>query len=73
MSVETPTTAATEQPTVLDVRLEGDRVLVGIDQGDVSVLVEAPAGIPEDELESVLEEVPTRVERTVELFEGGSQ
>jgi len=67
----TPTTAATEQPVVLDVELSGDRVLARVDRGDVSVLVEAPAGIGEDELESVLEEVPTRLERTVALFDGG--
>ena len=67
----TPTTAATEQPVVLDVELSGDRVLARVDRGDVSVLVEAPAGISEDELASVLEEVPTRLERTVALFDGG--
>ena len=67
----TPTTAATEQPVVLDVELSGDRVLAGVDRGDVSVLVEAPAGIGEEELEGVLEEVPTRLERTVALFDGG--
>jgi len=67
----TPTTAATEQPVVLDVELSGDRVLARVDRGDVSVLVEAPAGISEDELANVLEEVPTRLERTVALFDGG--
>ena len=67
----TPTTAATEQPVVLDVELSGDRVLARVDRGDVSVLVEAPAGIGEEELEGVLEEVPTRLERTVALFDGG--
>ena len=67
----TPPTAATEQPVVLDVELSGDRVLARVDRGDVSVLVEAPAGISEDELANVLEEVPTRLERTVALFDGG--
>ena len=67
----TPTTAATEQPVVLDVELSGDRVLARVDRGDVSVLVEATAGIGEEELEGVLEEVPTRLERTVALFDGG--
>ena len=67
----TPTTAATEQPVVLDVELSGDRVLARVDRGDVSVLVEAPAGISADELEGVLEEVPTRLKRTVALFDGG--
>ena len=67
----TPTTAATEQPVVLDVGLSGDRVLARVDSAHVSVLVEAPAGIGEEELEGVLEEVPTRLERTVALFDGG--
>lgn len=66
-------TTAADAPTVLDVELEGDRVLARVDQGDVSVLVAAPAGIPGDELEAVLEEVPTRLERTVALFERGEQ
>ena len=48
----TTTTAATEQPVVLDVELSGDRVLARVDRGDVSVLVEAPAGISADEIES---------------------
>ena len=67
----TPPTAVTEQPVVLDVELSGDRVLARVDRGDVSVLVEAPAGISADELEGVLEEVPTRLKRTVALFDGG--
>ena len=67
----TAATTATDAPTVLDVDLEGDRVLARVDQGDVSVLVEAPAGIADAELEAVLEAVPTRLERTVALFDGG--
>jgi predicted metal-dependent hydrolase len=69
----TAATTAADAPTVLDVELEADRVLARVDQGDVSVLVEAPVGISDDELEAVLEEVPTRLERTVALFDRGEQ
>ena len=69
----TAATTAADASTVLDVELEGDRVLARVDQGDVSVLVEAPAGIANAELETVLEEVPMRLERTVALFDEGEQ
>jgi hypothetical protein len=72
MSVdETPSTAATEHPAVLRVDVVGDRALASVEKGDVSVLVEAPAGISEEELEETLEEVPAKIERTAEMFAGG--
>jgi len=72
MSVdETPQESAPEQPTVLDVEVEGDRMLGKAEQGDVSVVVEAPAGISEEELEATLADVPAKIERTAELFGGG--
>ncbi|QHS17221.1 hypothetical protein GWK26_08740 [haloarchaeon 3A1-DGR] len=70
---ETPETAATEQPTVLDVEVSGDRVLASVERGDVSIVVEAPAGIPAAELEAALEDVPERIDRTAELFTGGDR
>jgi len=74
MSVdETPQEAAPEQPTVLDVDVVGDRMLASVEKGDVSVVVEAPAGTSEDELEATLADVPERIERTAELFAGGDE
>jgi len=74
MSVdETPQEAAPEKPAVLDVKVEGDRVLAGCDRGDVSVAVEAPTGISAAELEAALEGVPESIERTAERFDGGER
>jgi len=69
MSVdETPQEAATEQPTVLDIDVVGDRALATAERGDVSVVVEAPAGISAEELEETLSGVPESIERTTERF-----
>lgn len=68
---QTPETAAPEQPTVIDVDVVGDRVLASVERGDVAIVVEAPAGISEEELEATLENVPERIDRTAELFDGG--
>ena len=74
MSVDkTPQEAAPEQPAVLDVDVVGDRMLASVEKGDVSVVVEAPAGTSEDELEATLADVPERIERTAELFAGGDE
>lgn len=70
---ETPQEAAPEQPTVLDVELAGDRMLASAEQGDISVVVEAPAGTSEDELAETLDEIPAKIERTADLFTGGEQ
>ena len=66
---QTPETAAPEQPTVLDVDVVGDRVLVSVDRGDVSLVVEAPAGISAGELRETLEDVPESIEETIDLFD----
>lgn len=69
MSVdETPQEAAPEKPTVVDVEIQGDRVLAGCDRGDVSVAIEAPVGISAAELEAALEGVPGSIERTSKQF-----
>ena len=74
MSVdEAPATAAPEQPAVLDADVVGDRVLASCEKGDVSVVVEAPAGISEEELEATLDDVPERIGRTADLFAGGDE
>lgn len=74
MSVdETPQEAAPEQPTVLDIELAGDRMLASAEQGDISVVVEAPAGMSEAELAETLDEIPAKIERTADLFTGGDQ
>ena len=68
----TPEEAAPEQPTVLDVEVEGDRMLASAERGDISLVVEAPAGTSEEELAETLDEVPAKIERTAELFAGGA-
>jgi len=69
MSVEeTPATAATEHPAVLDVDVVGDRTLATVEKGDVSLVLEAPAGISAAELEATLAGVPESIEKTAERF-----
>ena len=65
---ETPQTAATEHPTVLDIDVVGDRALASVEKGDVSVVVEAPAGFSAEELEQTLSGVPKSIERTTRQF-----
>ncbi|OYR64986.1 hypothetical protein DJ80_03100 [Halorubrum ezzemoulense] len=65
--------AAPEQPTVLDVEIEGDRMLASAERGDISVVVEAPAGTSEAELAETLDEVPAKIERTADLFTRGDR
>ncbi|ELZ41881.1 hypothetical protein [Halorubrum tebenquichense] len=71
MPRDPPQEAAPEQPAVLDVEVEGDRVLGSAERGDVSLVVEAPAGISEEELEATLNDLPERMTRTAALFDGG--
>jgi len=74
MSVdETPQEAAPEQPTVLNVEISGDRMLASAERGDISLVVEAPAGTSEEEIEATLDEVPEKIERTADLFTGGDR
>ncbi|VTT88010.1 hypothetical protein DM2_1344 [Halorubrum sp. DM2] len=65
---QTPETAATEHPTVLDVDVVGDRALATVERGDVSIVVEAPAGISAEELEETLSGVPESIAKTTERF-----
>ena len=67
----TPQEAAPEQPAVLDVEVEGDRVLGLAERGDVALVIEAPAGISKEEFEATLGDLPERMTRTAELFDGG--
>ena len=69
MSVnETPQEAAPEQPTVLDVEISGDRMLASAECGDISLVVEAPAGTSEEEISETLSGVPESIERTSKRF-----
>ena len=69
MSVdETPREAAPKKPTVLDVTVVGDRTLASVERGDVSLVLEAPAGISAEELEQTLAGLPESIERTTERF-----
>ena len=65
---KTPETAATEHPAVLNVDVIGDRTLASVEKGDISLVVEAPAGISAAELEASLAGVPESIERTAERF-----
>jgi hypothetical protein len=65
---EAPEEAAPEQPTVLDVRVEGDRMLASAERGDISLVVEAPAGTSEEEISKTLSGVPESIERTSKRF-----
>lgn len=67
----TPSESAATKPVVLDVEVAGDRVLGSAERGDVAIVVEAPAGISEEELEATLDDLPERIARTAELFPGG--
>lgn len=53
---------------MLDVDVAGDRVLASVEKGDVSLVVEAPAGISAEELEQTLAGLPESIERTTERF-----
>ncbi|OYR48828.1 hypothetical protein DJ73_18815 [Halorubrum sp. Ea1] len=69
MSVdETPQEAAPEQPAVLEVDVVGDRALVSVERGDISLVVEAPVGISAEELEKTLAGLPESIERTTGRF-----
>ena len=69
MSVdETPQEAAPEQPTVLNVEISGDRMLASAERGDISLVVEAPAGTSEEEISETLSGVPESIERTSKRF-----
>ena len=65
---ETPEEAAPEQPTVLDVEIEGDRMLASAERGDISLVVEAPAGTSEEEISQTLSGVPESIEQTSKRF-----
>ena len=65
---KTPATAATEHPAVLDVEVTGDRALASVEKGDISLVVEAPAGISAAELEATLAGVPESIEKMTERF-----
>lgn len=66
---QTPETAAAKYPTVLDVVVAGDRALATVEKGDVSIVVEAPAGISAVELEATLDGVPESIAKTAKSFE----
>lgn len=57
-------------PTVIDPELspDGERILLGAEREDVSLIVEAPSDIRTEELESILSRIPRSVERTGDLY-----
>lgn len=67
-SERTPKAEAAKQPIVIDCDVQGDRVLARVDRGDIALVVEAPAGVSESELDAALEDIPECIERTTERF-----
>jgi predicted metal-dependent TIM-barrel fold hydrolase len=67
MSIET------NSPTVLDydVDQDADRIIIGAERSDVSVVVETPREIDEEELAEILEEIPDSVAVVDEIAKGG--
>jgi len=66
------TESSDRPPAVLEADVEGDRVLVAVDRGELSMVVEAPRGIEAADLEALLTDVPEKVEAVAALFTGGS-
>jgi len=60
-----------QRPAVLDVDVSGDRVLATVERGEISVVVEAPVGHSAEEVEALLEDVPSKIETVTEMFAGG--
>ena len=73
MATRSDDTTTSQPPAVIDVDVVGDRVLATVDRGDVSIVVEGPVGISGDELEELLNEVPSKIEFVADLFEGGDR
>ena len=55
---------------MIDVDVVGDLVLATVERGDVSIVVEGPVGISGDELEELLDDVPSKIEFVADLFGG---
>ncbi|WP_256289925.1 hypothetical protein [Halobellus inordinatus] len=73
MATRSDATTTSKPPAVVDVDVVGDRVLATVDRGDVSIVVEGPAGISGDELEELLNDVPEKIEFVADLFDGGDR
>jgi hypothetical protein len=73
MATRSDNTTSEQPPAVLDVDVEGDRVLATVDRGEIAVVVEGPVGISADEVEALLDDVPSKIETVAELFAGGGE
>jgi hypothetical protein len=73
MATRSDTTTSEQPPAVIDVDVEGDRVLATVDRGEIAVVVEGPVGISADEVEALLDDVPSKIETVTELFAGGGE
>lgn len=71
MATSDRSAASASEPVVLDAEVVGDRMLVGVDRGEVSLAIQAPADATEEEIEAALDGVPESVVRTADLFVGG--
>ena len=59
-----------QPPAVLDVDVQGDRVLATVEHGEIAVVVEAPVGHSAEEVEALLEDVPSKIETVTGMFAG---
>ena len=62
--------AGDQPPAVLDVDVQGERVLATVEQGQIAVIVEAPIG---RSVEALLEDVPSEIETVTEMFAGAER
>jgi hypothetical protein len=72
MATTDDSTASDQPPAVLDVDVQGERVLATVERGEIAVVVEAPVGHSAEEVEVLLEDVPSKIETMTEMFAGGN-
>jgi hypothetical protein len=60
-----------QPPAVLDVDVQGERVLATVERGEIAVIVEAPVGHSAEEVEALLEDIPSKIETVTEMFARG--
>jgi hypothetical protein len=67
--------STTGGPTVLDFDVDDDRerIMIGAETDDVSIVVETSREIDPDQLRALLEDVPDSIAVVDELLKGGSE
>jgi hypothetical protein len=70
MATTDDSTASDQPPAVLDVDVQGERVLATVERGEIAVVVEAPVEHSAEQVEALLEDVPSKIEPVTEMFAG---